>query len=238
VEPIDVVLPAHNEAESIEATLKEFHRVVTAEHGIAIRFVVSEDGSTDGTPDVIRQLEGELPILLLTGPERKGYSRAVIDGVRATTAELVAFIDADGQCDPIDLPRLLAHMDGTDLVVGKRTQRQDHWSRRLMSGAFKVVYRLLFRVPAKDPSCPFMIVRRPALERILTGKVGVLKQGFWWEFLARAAAADVRMVDVPVNHRVRTAGSTQVYKPSRLPRIAAEHLLGLVRLRRELSSRH
>jgi glycosyltransferase involved in cell wall biosynthesis len=231
---VDIVLPAHNEADSIETTLREFHEVVALGAGIDIRFVVCEDGSSDGTAEVVRSLQSELPIKLLTGPERKGYSRAVVDGLRATDRDLVAFIDSDGQCDPADFPQLLALIDDADLVVGYRAPRQDHWVRLVMSKAFKTFYRLLFPVPVKDPSCPYLIIHRPALERILRGDLGILKQGFWWEFLARAVAEDLRIVEHPVRHRVRTSGTTQVYKPGKVPGIAAAHLLGLLQLRREL----
>ena len=68
--------------------------------------------------------------------------------------------------------------------------------------------------------------------------MGILKQGFWWEFMARAVAAHSRIVETPVRHRARAAGATQVYRAARLPHIAAEHLVGLYHLRRELNARH
>jgi hypothetical protein len=105
-----------------------------------------------------------------------------------------------------------------------------------MSGAFNAVYRLFFRVPVHDPSCPYLLINRAGLEKILSGNVGILKQGFWWEFLARAVGMHLRIVEAPVRHRSRASGVTQVYRPAKVPRIAAEHLLGLYRLRRELGS--
>ena len=96
---------------------------------------------------------------------------------------------------------------------------------------------MFFGVTAKDPSCPYLLISRAGLEKILGGNVGILKQGFWWEFLARAVAARLRIVETPVRHRPRAAGETQVYRPTKVPRIAAEHLIGLVHLRRELDGR-
>ena len=234
---IDIVSPVHNEGASIAATLREFYQIVTIEGGQCIRFVICEDGSTDDSVEVLRSLSATLPLHLITGSERKGYSRAVIDGFRATTSELVGFIDSDGQCDPHDFLRLLSNSEQGDLVIGWRNPRSDHWIRLLFSGAFKVVYRMLFSVPARDPSCPYLLIERRGLQKILTGKVGVLKQGFWWEFMARAAAAGLKIVEAPVKHRTRASGTTQVYRPTKVPRIAAEHLVGLFRLRRELSGR-
>ncbi len=213
--------------------LSEFHEVATGD-GLAVRFIVSEDGSSDGTANVVRDLAATIPITLISEPVRKGYSRAVLDGLRATTADLVAFVDGDGQCDPHDLGRLRAGLDGHELAVGRRAPRLDHWSRLLMSGAFRLVYAKLFAVPLHDPSSPYLLIRRRALDRALAGRPGVLPQGFWWEFYARAVAAGVDLVEIPVRHRARIAGTTQVYRPAKVPRIAYVHLRGLFELRREL----
>jgi glycosyltransferase involved in cell wall biosynthesis len=233
---IEVVVPAHNEGASIGSTLKNFHRSVSVAGGIPIRFVVCEDGSTDNTAEVLKKLAAEVPLKLISDPVRKGYSRAVIDGLRATSSEWVGFIDSDGQCDPNDFARLAALREGTDLVIGWRNPRSDHWVRKAMSGAFGFVYRRLFDVRVRDPSCPYLLVNRPGLQKILAGNVGILRQGFWWEFLARATAAGLRIVEAPVRHRERASGETQVYRPSKVPRMAAEHLVGLLRLKQELAS--
>ena len=235
-EPIDVVLPVHNEAESIGGTLREFYQVAAVEGKIPIRFVVCEDGSRDNTVEVLEGLAASLPIHLISGAARKGYSRAVLDGFRAATAGLVGFIDSDGQCDPRDFAAFVAAQETGeyDLVFGYRNPRRDHWIRKLMSHSFGLVYRCFFSIPVRDPSCPFLLIRQEALQRVLRGNPGLLKQGFWWEFIARCAAAGLRTRQLPVAHRARSAGTTQVYKPSKVPRIAYEHILGLFKLKREL----
>jgi glycosyltransferase involved in cell wall biosynthesis len=233
-EPIEVVLPAHNEGGGIGLTLREFYQVVNVEAGLPIRFLVCEDGSTDNTCDVVREVGRDIPVRLLSFAERKGYSKAVVDGFRATVAGLVGFIDSDGQCDPKDFKSLVDAVGDYDIVIGYRNPRMDSRFRKLISGAFGIVYRALFPVRLKDPSCPYLVVRREALMRILRGNPGILRQGFWWEFNARAQAAGLRVRQVPVTHRVRTAGTTQVYTLSKIPAIAAEHLRGLFALRSEI----
>jgi dolichol-phosphate mannosyltransferase len=233
-EAIDVVVPAHNEAASIGPTLRDFYRTVAIQNHIPIRFVVCEDGSTDDTVPVLERLRQELPLKLISDPIRKGYSRAVIDGMRGTESEWVAFIDSDGQCDPEDFSRLVTLREGADLVMGWRNPRSDPWIRKAMSGMFGLVYRMFFDVRVRDPSCPYLLVHRAGLQKIISANIGILKQGFWWEFLARASRAGLRIVETPVRHRNRASGVTQVYRPTKVPRIAAEHLLGLWKLKREL----
>ncbi len=234
IERIDIVVPAHNEGASIGSTLRDFYQKVAGEAGIAIRFVVCEDGSTDNTVEVLHELAKKIPIQLISDPKRKGYSRAVIDGMLATTSEWVGSIDSDGQCDPNDFQRLLARRNDADLIVGWRNPRRDPWVRRFMSAAFGVAYRQLFDVSLRDPSCPYILVRRSCLKQILAGNTGILKQGFWWEFVARAVACKARIAETPIVHLQRESGRSRVYRPTKIPRIAVEHLIGLWKLKREL----
>ena len=229
-------MPAHNEASSIGETLREFYGAAFHDDGVPVRFVVAEDGSTDDTCDVVRETAAEVPVRLLSSAERKGYSRAVIDGLMETTAGIVGFVDADGQCDPHDLLTLLQHLRSHDMVVGYRHPRHDPVFRKVISGAFRFVYQVMFPVRLRDPSCPYLVIKREGLEKVLSGNTGTLPQGFWWEFNARAAAHGLSVKEVPVRHRSRTAGSTQVYRLGKLPRIAFEHLIGLFLLRKELRS--
>jgi len=232
------VLPAHNEGPAIEKTLREFCEVVAVRDGIPVRFVVCEDGSTDDTVEIVTKLSEDLPILLISSQDRKGYSKAVVDGLKAATADIVGFIDSDGQCDPADFSSLYRHLDEADLVIGFRHPRSDPFYRIAMSAAFKTAYRRLFPVRLKDPSCPFLVVHRPALDSILSGRPGLLRQGFWWEFNARAQAAGLRVLEFPVHHRSRTDGETKVYRVRKIPSIAVEHLAALFELRRELRTLH
>ena len=170
---IDIVLPVHNEGSSIAQTLREFHQKVSVEDGIPVRFVICEDGSSDDTVPVLQALAGELPIKLISDPVRKGYSRAVIDGLRATDSDWVLCIDSDGQCDPSDLVKLAAARPGHDMIIGYRNPRSDTPMRKAMSGAFGIVYRRFFNVRLRDPSCPYVFINRAGLNAILSGKVGI-----------------------------------------------------------------
>ncbi len=233
---IEVVLPAHNEGGGIRQTLEEFYKVVSERDRFPVHFIVCEDGSKDNTVEIIKEVAERLPVTLISEPIRKGYSRAVIDGFKASSCPLVSFIDSDGQCDPGDFKGIYQEMvrSDCDLVVGYRNPRQDPWIRLLMSAAFNQVYKFYFNVKLRDPSCPYLIIKREALMRVLDGNVGILKEGFWWEFFARAQAKNLRIRQVPVTHRKRTSGATVVYRPAKVPGIAWAHLRGLAQLSREL----
>lgn len=117
---LQIVMPIHNEGESIGATLHEWYNELSPR--VRLEFVACEDGSTDNTKAVLTQLSHDLPIKLLMAEGRKGYSRAVIDGFAATLAPYVLAVDSDGQCDPKDFWQFWERRDQGDVAIGWRVQ--------------------------------------------------------------------------------------------------------------------
>jgi glycosyltransferase involved in cell wall biosynthesis len=224
---VDVVLVAHNEEETLASTIEGF----LALPDVAI--LVAEDGSSDRTRDVADGFAVTGRVRVTPPAPRKGYSRAVADAVAHTRAPVIVFCDGDGQYEPEDLAEIVGALQPGVVVAGARSPRRDSRRRILASRAFGLAYRLLVPLRMADPSSPFVGVFRDDLAFVLDSPP-VLPQGFWWEFFARADAAGLQIVEVPVRHRAREVGSTQVYRPARLPGIVATHLVGLVRLRRQL----
>lgn len=232
---IELILTAHDEEESIGRAVHEFLDAADR-HGLDVEILVAEDGSSDRTREVVTEIAEQTEgCVRLTPPsERKGYSRAVADAYRVVRRDVVVCCDGDGQYDPEDLPGLCAALAPGTVVAGARSPRRDSWARLIASWAFGCVYRHLLPVRMRDPSSPFVAACRSDVLRILPASPQ-LPQGFWWEFFARADAAGLRIVEVPVGHR-RRDGRTRVYRLTRMPRIAGVHLTGLIRLRRELAA--
>jgi len=226
---VDLVLPAHNEEHSIEGVIRDFYEICATKGGLDLHFIISEDGSSDATAAVIEALAAELPITLIHTDYRKGYSRAVIDGMLASTAPLVATCDSDGQYDPAGLLDLVAAVDGHQVAFGYRNPRHDPPIRKVMSGAFKMAYEIFQSARFKDPSCPFDLFSRESLEVLVLNnpKVPLMPQGLWWEMSARIVGMGLDVVEVPVAHRKRDEGGSVVYKPRKMPRIVADNLFGL-----------
>ena len=229
---VSVVLPVHNEADSIEGVIREIHEELSPR--VDVHFVVCEDGSRDGTKEVLSALARELPMTLEMSDARKGYSQAVLDGLRLVQTPYFLGLDSDGQCDPADFWALWDQRDDADVVIGNRVDRQDTWQRRTQSRAFRAVFRMLFDVRLNDPSCPFVLGWSSGIDCLPDRPI--LDQGFWWEFVARVSGHGLRIAEVPVRHRVRAAGTTKVYTWKTIPGIARSHLAGLSRIRREVRS--
>ena len=224
---LQILLPIHNEAASIERTVHEIYDEISPR--VRLQFIFCEDGSTDDTQAVLRRLAGQVPAKLILSEARKGYSRAVRDGMQAQDAPWLLCLDSDGQCDPRDFWQFWEARDGSDVLLGWRVNRADNPMRRVMSRTFYRFWKALYRVPVHDPSCPFMLTRARVISR-LVGTLGAMEQGFWWEFVARAWRSGFSIQEFPVNHRERAAGETQVYKLGKLPGIGYRHFVALFRI--------
>lgn len=209
-------MPVHNEGASIEATLRDWHRVLS--QYVNVTFIICEDGSKDNTKEVLRRLETELPLILDISEARRGYGGAMLAGLRAAITPWVMTADSDGQADPNDFPALWAAKDDCDLIVGWRFLRKDKFIRLLLSRSFRVLHRILFGSRLHDPSCNVMLMRRTMLDQVLP-KMDRSLEGFQWEFVARVLKAKVKIKEMKVQHRERAAGGTVVYHPKRLPGI-------------------
>ena len=230
-ELLQVVIPVCNEAGSIEATLDELYSELAG--SLDLELIVCEDGSTDGTEQTLSLLEGRLPLTVISSRTRKGYSRAVLDGLRSTTAEWVLCLDGDGQCDPHDFWRLWNERTSAEVITGSRALRPEPWPRRFLSRTFRALFSMAFGTHIVDPSSPYVLIHQKVIRR-LRDELGVFPQGFWWEFTARAIHHGFPVKEVPVGYRPRRRGETQIYRLTRIPMIGWTHVIGLLRLWRQL----
>jgi hypothetical protein len=146
-------------------------------------------------------------------------------------AEYLLCIDSDGQCDPKDFWSFWEARGKCDLALGWRVRRADPFVRRAFSGFFHVLYRMVLGVPVRDPSCPYVLAPRRVVAEMVD-RLGLMQQGFWWEFVALVSRGGYVILEAPVNHRSRAAGETQVYKWARMPGIFFRHLAALFEIRR------
>jgi dolichol-phosphate mannosyltransferase len=227
---VQVLLPIHNEAESIAATVREIFDAVS--RLARLEFLLCEDGSKDNTKQVLRELVKEVPAKLLMSEQRKGYARAVRDGMLELQAPFLLCLDSDGQCDPQDFRKFWENRNAADVLIGWRVQRADTLLRRAMSRTFFLIWKCLYRVRIHDPSCPVVLARKEVIDEIAV-EMGAMREGFWWEFSARVSRLGYTIKEFPVHHRRRAAGVTQVYRLRKLPGIGFRHFLALFRIFRE-----
>jgi dolichol-phosphate mannosyltransferase len=165
---LSVVVPVRNEADNILPLVGEIVAALTGK--IAFEIVYVDDGSDDATPAMLRQAAAACPVLRYIRHRRGcGQSAAVASGVAIARASLIATLDGDGQNDPADIPRLLAHLldqppDRRDfvLVAGHRRQRRDDALRRLSSRLANGVRARLLGDRTPDSGCGLKLFTRAA----------------------------------------------------------------------------
>ena len=126
-----VVVPCQNESGNLPELIDEIGAAL-GEDGIEV--IIVDDGSTDGSAELVQGLMRSRPWLRLVRHARGcGQSAAIATGVEAARAPVIVTLDGDGQNDPADLPRLLAALDEADVVGGVRSERRDGLVRRVSS---------------------------------------------------------------------------------------------------------
>jgi dolichol-phosphate mannosyltransferase len=162
---VSIVIPMHDEAENVAPLIAE---IIEACAGHAFEIVAVDDGSRDGTGEVLRSLAAREPRLrLLRHARAAGQSAAVHSGVLAAHGALVCTLDGDGQNPPAELPSLLAPLlaDETGrlgLVAGQRATRNDSVSKRWGSRLANALRAWLLADGTRDTGCGLKAFRRDA----------------------------------------------------------------------------
>jgi glycosyltransferase involved in cell wall biosynthesis len=215
---VSIVVPVYNEEESLPVLAEEIGAAM-AEVTPDYELLWVDDGSTDGGPAVLARLAAADPrVRVLRLRRNSGQSAALAAGFANARAEVVVTLDADLQNDPADIPRLLAALDGCDVVCGVRTARQDTWVRRLSSRIANGVRNRLTHEAVTDVGCTLRAARAEHLRRIPVFK-GMHR---FLPTLLRMEGARVR--EVPVRHRPRRYGEAKYGIGNRLWRGIADLL--------------
>lgn len=228
MDDLNIILPVYNEKETLEELLTEW-----ADHlrplSLKYHFVICEDGSTDGTKELLESLKTKYPIILSQKEERRGYGGAVIDGIQTSDAQYILCVDSDGQCDPADFAKFWQERETSQVLIGWRVHRADNSQRKLFSGLFRTVFQILFPIPIHDPSAPYVLFKKSTIVPY-TKYLRYLKEGFWWGFIGMCVKMGLSVKELAINHRLRIKGETQVYLLKKIPSIAVRNFIGLIRL--------
>jgi dolichyl-phosphate beta-glucosyltransferase len=198
------VVPAYNESSRIRPTLDEILRYA-AEQKWDAEILVVDDGSSDDTPDVIREYaRAHSQIRLLQNPGNRGKGFSVRNGMLHAHGDVCLFTDADLSSPISEAQKLFAAIgDGADVAIGSRwlraelqTERQPLY-RQLFGRIFNLVLRLFLGLHFKDTQCGFKAFRREAAQRIFPLQK-IERWGFDPEILYIARRLGFGATEVPV----------------------------------------
>jgi dolichol-phosphate mannosyltransferase len=227
-----VIIPTYNEIENIERMVR---KVLTLTPSFDLLIV--DDGSPDGTADVVKKLILEFPTqLFLT--ERKGklgLGTAYITGFKwalQNDYEYIFEMDCDFSHNPDDLIRLReACANGADVAIGSRYCKGgkiENWpaGRVLMSYFASIYVRMILLVPFKDTTAGFKCYRKAVLQKINFDDIKFIGYAFQIEMKYRAYKLGFKVVEVPITFTDRTLGESKMSKG-----IFKEAILGVLKMR-------
>jgi glycosyltransferase involved in cell wall biosynthesis len=219
---ISLVIPALNEEESIGSVLDAIHRQPL--QGILQEILVVDNGSSDSTSSLARQHGA-----CVLSETQRGYGWACAAGARQAQGEILVFMDADGADDPrqiLDLVEPFLQPNGADMVLGSRLRgRRDKKSmpfQQLFGNWLAALcFRRLYGLTISDLA-PFRAVRRT---RLLELDMQEMTYGWPTEMIAKAARAQWKIVEIPVNYHPRQSGQSKISGTLRGTLLAAWFIL-------------
>lgn len=216
---LSIIMPVYNESECIRNTITELVEVLDSIEA-NLEIIAVDDGSQDNSLVLLRELckvETRLKVIVLRA--NYGQTAAIAAGIMEASGSIIILIDADGQNDPAEIPRLLQLIeDGADCVAGWRKSRQDSISRRIPSRAANRLISWATGVKLNDYGCSLKAFRAEIIKDVML--IGEMHRMI--PILVKQNGGSI--VEVVVNHRPRTAGVSK-YGLARTPRVLADLLV-------------
>ena len=201
---LSIVAPLYNEVENVDKLYAELHKVL-AGIGLSYEIIFVDDGSTDGTNDVLRRTQLKSKDLKVVVLRRNfGQSAAMLAGFKEASGKYIVTMDGDLQNDSLDIPKLLVKLNqGYDVVSGWRFKRKDSFFKKFFSRFASLLRRKFLGMRIHDYGCSLKAYRPEALDRLeLYGEMHrYIPPILQWK--------GFKVGEVKVNHRKRMSGKTK-----------------------------
>ena len=228
-----IIIPTYNERENIVRMIDTVMELPMEAH-----LLVIDDGSPDGTADLVREQQQRFPgrLFRLERSGKLGLGTAYIAGFRwGLEREYLYFFEMD--CDFSHPPLALLQLhhacaeEGADVAIGSRYVPGGKlanwpWDRVLLSKGASVYVRLLTRMPVKDPTAGFVCYRREVLTRIDLAKIRFIGYAFQIEMKFAAYQLGFQLKEVPITFSDRIEGASKMSKG-----IVKEAIWGVLQMR-------
>lgn len=220
---LSIVIPVYNEKDNIEPLLDA---VEEALNGLEHEVILVDDGSSDGTPSIIKSL-AKPNISVVEFTRNFGQTSAMAAGIEAATGRFIATIDGDLQNDPADIPIMLKRLEdeNLDIIAGIRANRQDGlYLRKIPSKIANWVIRKTTNVHLSDYGCTLKLYRAEVAKRIdLYGELH--------RFIPVLASMEgAKIAEMEIRHHARRFGTSK-YGIGRTFRVISDLMLMLFLLK-------
>lgn len=198
---VSIVIPVFNEVESIERLHAEVVDVCN-QADYQYEIIIVDDGSSDGTDKILKQLS---PITYIRLRRNFGQTAAMDCGIKHAQGDVIVTMDGDGQNDPADITKMIQYLEDTDLdiVSGWRKNRKDPILKRISSRLANILRVFILHDGLRDSGCSLKVYRADCFQ-------GVSLYGEIHRFIpALLKVKGYKIGEIEVNHRPRSGGKTK-----------------------------
>ena len=198
---LTVLMPVYNEISTIEEILKRVQAT-----GLADEILLVDDGSTDGTRDVLRALDGQGNLRVIFHEQNQGKGAAVRTGIQAATGDVILIQDADLEYDPRDYPALLQPLkeELADVVYGSRflgaPRRPTMFWHMVANKLLTLLTNILYDTILTDMETGYKVFRREVVQDM---PLHAKRFDFEPEFTAKILKRKIRIFEVPITFNPR-----------------------------------
>ena len=209
---ISVVVPTYNEEENLPILIPKLAGILGSLRK-PYEMVVVDDGSTDGSRNVLKEMSRRFPALRILGfKQNLGLSTALLAGVREARGDIVVTLDSDLQNDPADIPKLLQYLEQYDLATGWRERRDDPWLKRIASKIGNGVRNRLTGENIHDSACTLRAFKKELVKNL------PVFDGMHRFLSTLAKMEGYRTIEVPIMHYPRRFGKSKYNIRNRMVR--------------------
>jgi glycosyltransferase involved in cell wall biosynthesis len=215
---LSIIIPVFNEENNLSPLYSELTEVIK-KLNLTYEIIFVDDGSTDNSFHILSAIHGnDNAVKVIQFRRNFGQSAAFAAGFDSAQGDFILTLDADGQNDPNDIPKLLSTMwEGDyDFVTGWRINRKESFVRRILSKAANFIINRSTQLMIHDRGCSLKVFKREIVKNIrLYGQLH--------RFLPELASSfGVKMAEVAVNDRTRISGKSKYGSITRTPRVVLD----------------
>jgi len=198
---LSIIIPVYNEEKNIQEIIKRVQATKRASE-----IIIVDDGSHDGTRDILKTLDGKKKVRVIFQEKNQGKGAAVVVGMKAATGDVLLIQDADLEYDPRDYPALLQPIeeDIADVVYGSRflgaPRRVAMYWHQVANKLLTFMTNILYDSILTDMETGYKVFRREVIENM---KIRSKKFNFEPEFTAKILKRKYRIFEVPITFNPR-----------------------------------
>jgi len=198
---LSVIIPVYNEVKNIQEIIKRVQATKLAKE-----IIIVDDGSQDGTRDILKKLDGKKKVHIILHEKNQGKGAAVVTGMNAAQGDILLIQDADLEYDPRDYPALLQPIEEgiADVVYGSRflgaAHRVTMFWHQVANKLLTFMTNILYDSILTDMETGYKVFRREVIEGM---KIRSQRFNFEPEFTAKILKRKYRIFEVPITFNPR-----------------------------------